>query len=136
MLATAQVVEAPLLTVDEMCRRKGVGRIDLLKIDTEGFDAFVLRGASAMMSRNAVDIVLFEYNTFWPFDTHTLASTTRWLHDEFGFECFMEASQLLRLTGGCWDARFETKQWSNVWCASPRTRVGSAVAHLFDRLSV
>ena len=42
--------------------------VDVLAIDTEGFDPAVLEGASGLLSRSAVKIVMFEYHAIglWP----------------------------------------------------------------------
>lgn len=52
--------EVPVSTVDEYCRQNNVEQIDLLKIDTEGYDYHVLKGASEMITSNCVKIITFE----------------------------------------------------------------------------
>ena len=39
---------------------------DLLKIDTEGFDLEVLKGADAMLKRGVISFVYFEFNDIQP----------------------------------------------------------------------
>ena len=53
-------------TLDRWCEREGVPTIDLLKIDTEGFDLNVLRGAEALLSRGAVSFVFTEFFAVQP----------------------------------------------------------------------
>jgi len=36
-------------TLDNICKKKGIKKIDILKIDTQGFEAEVLKGASNML---------------------------------------------------------------------------------------
>ena len=55
--ATAQVAVA---TVDGFCTTNGIAKIDLLKIDTEGFETAVLRGAERMLASGSIDLVLAE----------------------------------------------------------------------------
>ena len=50
----------PVETVDAYCADRGVSSIDLLKIDTEGYDLEVLRGAERMLSDGRVGLVLVE----------------------------------------------------------------------------
>lgn len=38
------------------------GKIDLLKIDTEGYDFMVLKGAEKLIRENLIDIIQFEFN--------------------------------------------------------------------------
>lgn len=47
-------------TVDHFCAESRIERIDFLKIDVEGAEADVIRGASRMLSERRVGIVLFE----------------------------------------------------------------------------
>lgn len=47
-------------TVDSYCQRNGINRISFLKIDTEGWDLEVLRGASRMLASHAIDFVEVE----------------------------------------------------------------------------
>jgi len=53
-------------TLDAFCSRLGVNRIDILKIDTEGHEMAVLRGASQMLSMHRVQFIYVEFNTMLP----------------------------------------------------------------------
>ncbi|HEY7091873.1 MAG TPA: FkbM family methyltransferase [Ktedonobacterales bacterium] len=44
-------VEVPAMTLDDFAAQQGIGDIDLLKIDTESFEAHVLRGARSVLAR-------------------------------------------------------------------------------------
>ena len=59
--------EVPVTTIDDFCAREGIGRIDLLKTDTEGFDLEVLRGAAGLLGAGRVRFVYSEV-TFDPAD--------------------------------------------------------------------
>jgi FkbM family methyltransferase len=48
-------------TLDGFCEERGVGRIDLLKLDVEGHESAVLRGASRMLSEGRVSMIQFEF---------------------------------------------------------------------------
>lgn len=50
-----------ITTIDDYCDAKNIGRIDLLKIDTEGHELDVLHGAKKMFSKSAIDMVTFEF---------------------------------------------------------------------------
>jgi hypothetical protein len=62
------------MTIDEQLDRLEVEHVDLLKIDAEGFDLHVLRGARASLSAGRIDAVQFEYNTPWALAGATLAA--------------------------------------------------------------
>ena len=61
-----------LATIDDYCEAHCVAEIALLKIDAEGHDLFVLRGASRLLSQKAINVVQFEYNFRWAFSRTTL----------------------------------------------------------------
>ncbi len=50
-----------LITLDEFCATHSVSHIDLLKIDVEGHELSVLKGASDMLGAGAIDMIQFEF---------------------------------------------------------------------------
>jgi FkbM family methyltransferase len=52
-------------TVDDFCADNDIERVRLLKVDAEGHDLAVLRGAKRMLESKAIDLVQFEYNLRW-----------------------------------------------------------------------
>jgi FkbM family methyltransferase len=50
----------PIDTLDEFCRSNSVMQIDLLKIDTEGHDLEVIRGAAGLLTDNRIGILQAE----------------------------------------------------------------------------
>jgi FkbM family methyltransferase len=62
----AKSIAVQVTTVDEFCAAHSIDRIDVLKVDTEGFDAMVLRGARGMLSRGAIKFVYTEFNHVLP----------------------------------------------------------------------
>jgi hypothetical protein len=57
--------EVELTTIDIYCRESSISAIRLLKIDAEGHDLAVIKGAAEMLRRKAIDIIQFEYNQSW-----------------------------------------------------------------------
>lgn len=48
-------------TLDDYCNEKGIREIDLLKVDTEGFEQEVFKGAAELLSRAGILRVYFEF---------------------------------------------------------------------------
>ena len=79
-------------TIDDYCAAKGIREITLLKIDVEGHELDVLKGARRMFSNNAIAAVVFEFGG-GNIDTRT------YMQDYWYF--FKEAKmKLFRITPG------------------------------------
>jgi len=68
-------------TVDALLAAEGWDRLDVLKIDTEGFDARVLAGAREALGAQRIGVVQFEYNRPWREAGSTLAGALQLLGD-------------------------------------------------------
>jgi len=60
--AEATATPVHLVTLDDFVAERGLERIDLLKIDTEGNELDVLRGATRTLEAGRVRLVQFEFN--------------------------------------------------------------------------
>ncbi len=110
-------VPVSVTTVDAEFQKHGWGHVDLLSIDTEGNDAPVLlHGARGVLSAQKVDVLGFEYHAVGAWRTERLEVLAAQL-DAWGYDCwFAGKTGTWRITG-CWDARFEFRANSRVWCA-------------------
>jgi FkbM family methyltransferase len=59
-------VKVPCTTLDQYCEKNRVSGIDLLKIDTEGFDLQVLHGAKSLLESKAVRFIFVEFTDLQP----------------------------------------------------------------------
>lgn len=80
-------VEVETVALDDYCREEEVARIDVLKIDVEGAELDVLRGARGLLESGRIDLILFEVSVpqvlslgHRPDDIFTYLAT-------FGFTC-------------------------------------------------
>jgi len=60
------LVEVATERLDAWCKGKGIGHIDYLKIDTEGAELLILRGAGEMLKGQSISLVQFEYGGTYP----------------------------------------------------------------------
>jgi hypothetical protein len=58
----AERISVPVECLDEVCRREGIGRIAVLKLDVEGGEIPMLRGAHRMLTGGNVRALVVEYN--------------------------------------------------------------------------
>ena len=93
-------------TLDSYAQRRGVGRFALVKIDTEGHDLTVLRGARALLAAHRIDVVQFEYNHRWVFARSFLRDAFEYLAG-LGYQTGKLTTRGVEFYPG-WDADLET----------------------------
>ena len=59
----AQTLNVSCTTLDEFSKINFVDKIDVLKIDTEGYDLLVLRGAQKMLLAGTISFIYIEFNS-------------------------------------------------------------------------
>ncbi len=92
--------EVPVYTLDDFVRQRGISHIDVVSIDTETHDPFVIRGMAKTLGAGAIDLLCFEMNDakVAP-DLQPLVI----LLDTFGYDCFLVGPRvLLLLSNRCW----------------------------------
>lgn len=60
LVQTERTVEVETRTLDEFCEAQGITTIDILKLDVQGAEDRVLRGARRMLERRAIQVVFLE----------------------------------------------------------------------------
>ena len=80
--------EVPIETLDTFCAREGVEHIDFLKIDTEGHDLEVLKGAMGMLDRKAISAVQVEAGMSPENDFHVSFEKMKSYLDQRGYHAF------------------------------------------------
>lgn len=74
----ADMYRVETIRLDDFADERGLSKIELLKIDAEGYDLPVLEGAERLLERQAVDTFSFEYNAPW-------IASRRFLRDAWDF---------------------------------------------------
>jgi FkbM family methyltransferase len=83
-------------TLDTEIEARKINFIDFLKIDAEGFDLYVMRGAKRALKHHRIDILQFEYNAPWIDAGATLTQAFAFLN-AFGYEVYLlRGPQLFR----------------------------------------
>jgi FkbM family methyltransferase len=65
VLGNASTEEVPTMTLDAYAERADLDCISLVKIDAEGHDLAVLRGARGLFAARRISVAQFEYNHRW-----------------------------------------------------------------------
>jgi len=125
--SSSGVVDIPLFSVDDYRKTRGESDapIFLLKIDTEGFDGKVIKGAHKALAAHRVKFVIAEYNSMWASvvtspggaPEWSLQKTTQYLF-KLGYEChLMNLQHFIPLWGEWWQDEYEFWGHSNFMCA-------------------
>lgn len=56
----APAIKVPTITIDKYCKDNDINRIDLLKIDTEGTEYEIIKGAQGMIRKKAIENIIYE----------------------------------------------------------------------------
>lgn len=75
-------------TLDEEVEQRSLGVINLLKVDTEGYDLHVLQGTKNLLTKQQIEIIQFEYNDAWALAGSTLHKAYELL-ESFGYQVFL-----------------------------------------------
>lgn len=67
MVASEGGVPVPVRveTLDDCLEARGIDRVDLIKLDVEGWEPSVIAGAARILARQAVGAILCELNDYW-----------------------------------------------------------------------
>jgi FkbM family methyltransferase len=63
---SAAEIKVKCTTIDDFCKSNAIDRIDVLKIDTEGFDFSVIKGAQNMLREHKIKFIYTEFNDLVP----------------------------------------------------------------------
>lgn len=74
-----------LKRADEYIQEKAVKHINLLKIDVEGHEYYVLKGFGEYLNADFIDFIQFEYGGTW-LDSHTTLKDVYFFLEERGFK--------------------------------------------------
>jgi FkbM family methyltransferase len=99
------------LTLDVFCAEKNIEHIDLLKIDTEGSEWDVLKGAKNMLAVNAIQSIQFEYGGAY-IDSKTTLKDVFFLLNQFGYRIYRITPKSLKEIE-CWTEDLENYQYCN-----------------------
>jgi FkbM family methyltransferase len=117
-----QTETVSISTVDRIVEETGLTSIELLKIDVEGHELFVLRGAAKAMERGIIKLVQFEFGGT-DLDTHTNLQDFYYFFKTFNFIIgLIQPSTCIRLLDQ-YDEFYEQYRTTN-FIAGPRAILG------------
>jgi FkbM family methyltransferase len=119
-----------LTTLDLEAEKRGLKYIDLIKVDAEGYDLHVLRGASRLLSSQRVGFIQFEYNASWSLAGSTLAAAISYLNSA-GYSVFLLRPR--KLVSLNYDRYGEYFAYSNLVAIAP-DKLSIVRAYIADRM--
>ena len=100
-----------LRTLDAYIAEHAVAAVDLLKIDVEGHEQWVLEGARSSLADGRIKAIMFEYNDYWRQSGGRLATVMAML-DGFGYR-MARLSRLMNIPVRAGDGGLENFRHSN-----------------------
>jgi len=105
------------ITLDSYAEQSGIARFALVKIDTEGHDLAILRGARALLAERRIAVVQFEYNHCWILARFFLRDAFQFLVP-FGYRIGKLTPRGVEFYP-CWDVDLETFVEGNYVACDP-----------------
>lgn len=109
-----QSITVPTITIDDYLRQNGTDLVRLLKIDVEGHEEEVLRGASESLKRSAIEVIQFEVNAHNAFKGFTLYKIQSVLSGYDIYKILPDGIVPLVTAKKKYDARHETFRYANL----------------------
>ena len=84
-----EAVEVPVVRLDDLCREHAIERVDLVKMDVQGYEPLVLEGMSRTLADNPDVLVVTE---FWPHGMEAAGSSVQTFFEAFsalGFAAYL-----------------------------------------------
>jgi hypothetical protein len=104
-------------TLDEYAERSEIARFALVKVDAEGHDLAVLRGARGLLAKHRIAVAQFEYNNRWTLGRFFLRDAFE-LVQAFGYRVGKLTPRGVEFYPG-WDAELETFVEGNYLACAP-----------------
>jgi FkbM family methyltransferase len=89
-------VEVPTLTLDDYCAEHGIRHVDLIKVDVEGAELYVLQGGSSLLRTPEAPAILFEVNEDTAARLGSSTAAVKSLLRTFGYKIFSAEGGHLR----------------------------------------
>ncbi len=118
--APTATTAVPAKTLDTFCAENAISQINFLKIDTEGSELDVLRGASGLLAAHRIGAVQFEYGGTYRDAGITLRETLAHVA-KYGYIIFRIAPDGL-VHIGAWHNELESYRYANYLAVAPVTK--------------
>lgn len=79
----------PTVTLDEFMLRAGIRRVDTMKVDAEGAELLVFRGAQQLLARPDAPLILYEGYSWCTAAFHYHPVELMWQLQSYGYELFV-----------------------------------------------
>lgn len=112
-LGLKETMEVEVYNLDDYCEEHSIKQIDFMKIDTEGNELEVLKGAQKILNNNIVKMVQFEYGGCYIDAGTTLKDIYDFIHANVKQYSFFKIYPDRLLNVSLYDEKFETFQYSN-----------------------
>jgi hypothetical protein len=109
-------------TLDSYAEQSGIARFALVKVDAEGHDLAVLRGARALLAEHRIKVAQFEYNHRWVLARFFLRDAFELLL-EVGYRVGKLTPRGVEFYPG-WDPDLETFAEGNYLACDPEAAAG------------
>jgi len=120
-------VEVQAVTLDSFCKEQNVSTIDYLKVDVEGAEIHVLKGASNLLERKAIRFLQFEISKKMLEGMNTEAKRVFDFLKSKGYECYS-----IEPDGNIGDNMADSESFYENYIAYPAVDIGAQLESLIS----
>lgn len=113
-VATSAPIEVAATTLDEFCAAHGIAAIPFLKVDVEGYESDVFRGAARMLGERKIDCICFEISQIPLKGAGRTAREIFETLEGFGYRAYRFDERKERFEG---PVRDSTEVWTNYFAS-------------------
>jgi FkbM family methyltransferase len=113
-VASSTPVAVPCTTLDDFCAGQGIARIHFLKVDVEGYERDVFRGAARLLGERQIDCICFEISQIPLRGAGRTAQETFAILEEHGYTSYSFDERTERFEGPVKDS---SEAWTNYFAS-------------------
>ena len=113
-VASSTPMDVPCTTLDDFCAAREIARIHFLKVDVEGYERDVFRGAAGLLRERRIDFITFEISQIPLKGAGLTARETFAILEEHGYPSYRFDEQTERFEGPVKDS---SEVWTNYFAS-------------------
>lgn len=88
ILSTKEVIDVSIITIDDFLKETKIEKIDILKLDVQGAEGLILKGAEETIQENKINLIFTEMITIPTYQNQKEIGKMFSMYTDYGFDLF------------------------------------------------